>query len=111
VEDKKPQSKRTARSPGVADRAAAVAHETVDEFRERAGEAEQRLVRRARAGSQSMANRGGDILQKVTSYVEENPFMSVSVAFGVGILATVMLRAYGVDLVRLLSPPEDDVTG
>jgi ElaB/YqjD/DUF883 family membrane-anchored ribosome-binding protein len=110
VADKKAKKKaRTARSPGVADRAAAVAHETVDEFRERAVKAERQLVRRAEAGGRSIVDRAGGILQKVTSYVEENPFTSVSLAFGVGILATVMLRASGVDLMRLLAPPEDDI--
>lgn len=61
-----------------------------------------------------LANRAGGIVQKVTNYIEENPFTAVTLALGVGILATALLRASGVNLARLLapppSPPEDDVT-
>jgi ElaB/YqjD/DUF883 family membrane-anchored ribosome-binding protein len=108
VENKKAKKAGTARSPGLAARAAAAAHETVDELAEHAAVAEQRLVRRAQAGSRSMADQAGGLVRKVTSYVEEHPFMSVSLAFGVGILASVMLRASGVNVMRLLAPPEDD---
>lgn len=62
----------------------------------------------------SMANRAGGVVQKVTNYIEENPFTAVTLALGVGILATALLRASGVNLARLLSPPpsppEDDLT-
>jgi len=108
VDNKKPKKSSTARRPGLAARAAAVAHETVDEFAGHAAAAEQRLVRRAQAGRQSMADQAGGIVRKVTTYVEEHPFMSVSLAFGVGILASVMLRASGVDVMRLLAPADDD---
>jgi len=111
VQNKKAKKSSTARGPGLAARAAAAAHETVDEFAEHAAAAEQRLARRAEAGSRAMADQAGGIVRKVTSYVEEHPFMSVSLAFGVGILASVMLRASGVDVMRLLAPADDDFTG
>jgi ElaB/YqjD/DUF883 family membrane-anchored ribosome-binding protein len=105
---------RTVPAGGLASRAAGVAHETIEEFQGRATKARQRLVGRAEAGRRSMANQAGGIVQRVTNYVEENPFTSVTLAFGVGILVSVALRASGVNLARLLtppSPPEDDATG
>lgn len=57
------------------------------------------------------ASQAGGIVRQFTDYVEEHPFASVIVAFGVGILATTMLHASGVNLARLLTPspqPEDD---
>jgi len=104
---------RTIPVPGLANQAAKAVHETIDEVQGRAARAEQRLVRRAEASGQSMANRAGSIVQRVTNYVGENPFTSVTLAFGVGILVSVMLRASGVNLAQLLAPPpppEDDVT-
>lgn len=93
----------------LAKRASEAAHETIDEVQERATRAEQRLVRRAEASGQSIVSRAGGVVHRVTNYVEENPFAAVTLAFGVGILLTVMLRASGVNLERLLTPPEDDL--
>lgn len=50
-------------------------------------------------------NRVGTVVERVTNYVEENPFVAVGLAIGVGVLATVLLRASGVNLARLLAPP------
>lgn len=115
MEARKPKKPKTARAAGLADQVAEAAHETIDEIQERAAKAEQRLVRRVEAGGQSVTSRAGGVVQRVTSYIEEHPFASVTLAFGVGILATAMLRAAGVDLASLLASepaePEDEVTG
>jgi ElaB/YqjD/DUF883 family membrane-anchored ribosome-binding protein len=98
----------------MADWAAKAAHEKIDEFAEHAAEAEEDLVRRARSGGQSLVQRAGGIVQRVTGYVEAHPFMSVAVAFGVGILATTLLRNTGVNLAQYFAPeepaPDDDLT-
>jgi len=104
---------RTIPTGRLANRAAEVAHKTIDEFQDLATQAEQKLVRRAEAGGRSMVNQAGGVVQKVTNYIEENPFASVTLALVAGILATMMLQASGVNLGRLLtppSPPKDDAT-
>ena len=89
-----------------ADRMADAAHEAIDDLEARAEEAEEDLVRRARAGGESLARRAGGVLQRVTNYIEDHPFMSVTVAFGIGILATTLLRSSGINLAKFFAPEE-----
>jgi ElaB/YqjD/DUF883 family membrane-anchored ribosome-binding protein len=109
-------TKKTTRaraSEDLADRMAEAAHETIDDLGERAQRAEEELARRAREGGQSLTQRAGGIVQRVTHYIEEHPFMAVTVAFGVGILATTLLRNSGINLAQYFAPddtaPEDDL--
>jgi ElaB/YqjD/DUF883 family membrane-anchored ribosome-binding protein len=111
MEVKNLKKTRTIRVGDVAGRAAAAAHEGIEELQKRATKAERHLVERAEARGQSIVKRAGGVVLRVTNYIEEHPFTSVTLAFGVGILATMMLRKSGVDLAQLLTPPpEDDLT-
>jgi ElaB/YqjD/DUF883 family membrane-anchored ribosome-binding protein len=92
----------------LVDRAAEAAHETIDEFQGRAARVGGQFVRRAEESGRGLINRAEGTVHKVTSYIEENPFKSVALAFGAAILATSMFRASGVDLSHLMAPPEDD---
>jgi ElaB/YqjD/DUF883 family membrane-anchored ribosome-binding protein len=108
MEAKNPKKARSTPLAPLVDRAAAAAHDTIDEFQGRAERVGDQFIRRAEESGRSLVNRAEGTVHKVTNYIEENPFKSVALAFGAAILATSMFRASGVDLSHLIAPPEDD---
>ena len=81
------------------DRAAEMAHDTVDRVADVADDAE-RQVRKAAARKMKQARAlQGDVLEavdeklgKVDSYVKENPFTSVGIAFAMGAIVSALIR-------------------
>jgi ElaB/YqjD/DUF883 family membrane-anchored ribosome-binding protein len=108
MEARKPKKARISPLAPLVDRAAAAAHDTIDDFQGRAERVGDQFIKRAEQSSRGLVKRAEGTVEKVTNYIEENPFKSVALAFGAAILATSMFRASGVDLSHLIAPPEDD---
>jgi ElaB/YqjD/DUF883 family membrane-anchored ribosome-binding protein len=81
------------------DRAAEMAHDTVDRVADVADDAEKqvrkaaaRKMKQARALQDDVLEAVDDKLGRVDSYVKENPFTSVGIAFAVGAIVSAVLR-------------------
>ena len=76
-----------------------MAHDTVDRVAEVADDAERqvrkaaaRKMKQARALQDDMLEAVDDKLGKVDSYVKENPFTAVGIAFAVGAIVSALIR-------------------
>lgn len=81
------------------DRAAEMAHDTVDRVADVADDAEKQLrkaagrkMKQARQVQDDMLEAVDDKLGKVDSYVKENPFTAVGIAFAVGAIVSALIR-------------------
>lgn len=95
------KEKETAQSSRTeyTDRATAAAHETVDRVGERAARAEERLRDAADdvgRRSEDARNRARDMREDAvagaSTYVREHPVTSLAIAFGVGVVASLLMR-------------------
>jgi ElaB/YqjD/DUF883 family membrane-anchored ribosome-binding protein len=83
----------------MTNRAASMAHETVDRVADAADDAEQqvrgaaaRKVRQAKEFQDDMLDTVSDKLGKVDSYVKENPFTAAGIAFALGAIVSALIR-------------------
>jgi ElaB/YqjD/DUF883 family membrane-anchored ribosome-binding protein len=83
----------------MTNRAASMAHETVDRVADAADDAEKqvrgaaaRKVRQAKELQDDMLDAVSDKLGKVDSYVKENPFTAAGIAFALGAIVSALLR-------------------
>ena len=81
------------------DRAAEMAHDTVDRVADVAEDAERqvrkaaaRKMKQARGLQDDMLEAVDDKLGTVDSYVKENPFTAVGIAFAVGAIVSALIR-------------------
>lgn len=81
------------------ERIAEVMHEAIDRFTQRATEAEQRIKHAANDAQASMKAKRENIQataerteNALETYVEEHPWRSLGIAFGIGIAVTSLLR-------------------
>jgi ElaB/YqjD/DUF883 family membrane-anchored ribosome-binding protein len=83
----------------VTDRAAAMAHDTVDRVAEVANEAEQevrsaaaRKAKQARALQEEALEAVNEKIGNVGSYIKAKPFVAAGIAFAVGAIVSALLR-------------------
>ena len=76
-----------------------VAHETVDAAADRAGELEEkvrdqahRIAEKSGEKTEQARDQLEDGLEKVESFVQKKPLAAAGIAFGAGVLATLLLR-------------------
>ena len=81
------------------DRAADMAHETVDRVADVADDAEKqvrkaaaRKMKQARALQDDMLDTVNGKLERVDSYVKENPFTAAGIAFAIGAIVSALIR-------------------
>jgi ElaB/YqjD/DUF883 family membrane-anchored ribosome-binding protein len=76
-----------------------MAHETVDRVAESANQAEQevrdaaaRTAKKAKQAQEQALDAAEDGMQKVRSYVEQNPLASAGIAFAAGLILSSLVR-------------------
>lgn len=89
------EGNRSATSQRMAERA----HQTIDKAAELAGEAEQSLRERAarageklREGEERALDTLDEGVNRIRSYVEQNPLAAAGIAFAAGLLVSALLR-------------------
>lgn len=92
-------SKPASSDHATTDRLSERAHESVDQFAKTAGKAEERIRHeatdaeaRVRDAGQQVKARSDETLHAINDFVQENPLMSLGIAFAAGSLVTAWRR-------------------